>query len=138
MRPPKPPKIAAVQVVAAQPTEVDRVASAQAGRAEPPAAVYVVLVRLKEKPPATGLAWRLYAGDELIPKYWEYSDGIYFTVSDRQFFARHRGKRLRFSLDGTEFADTGAKLPARLPSLPEEGKVRGKRATLPKQSEVVG
>jgi hypothetical protein len=45
-------------------------------------------------------------------KYWEYDDGIYFTVLDPQFFADHKGQRLRFSLDGVEFHDTGLKLPA--------------------------
>ena len=52
-----------------------------------PQAVYVVKVKLKEKPPVTSMAWGLYVGDVLIPKYWEYADGIYFTVLDPRFFA---------------------------------------------------
>lgn len=49
--------------------------------------------------------------DVRIPKYWEYEDGIYFTVIDPNFFAEHKGGRLRFSHDGAEFHDTGVKLP---------------------------
>lgn len=115
MQQPKPPKITAVEVVPAQPTEADSAAiaqlSAQLNRSLPQV-VYVVKVQLKTKPPATSMAWRLYVNDELVPKYWEYDDGIYFTVLDPQFLANHKGQRLRFSLDGVEFHDTGLKLPA--------------------------
>ena len=115
MQQPKPPKITAVEVVPAQPTEADSAAiaqlSAQLNRSLPQV-VYVVKVQLKTKPPATSIAWRLYVNDELVPKYWEYDDGIYFTVLDPQFLADHKGQRLRFSLDGVEFHDTGLKLPA--------------------------
>ena len=115
MQQPKPPKITAVEVVPAQPTEADSAAiaqlSAQLNRSLPQV-VYVVKVQLKTKPPATSMAWRLYVNDELVPKYWEYDDGIYFTVLDPQFLADHKGQRLRFSLDGVEFHDTGLKLPA--------------------------
>jgi len=97
---PEPPKVAAVEVIAAQPTETDRAAVAHMGAAEPKA-VYVVKVKLKAKPPVTSMAWALYVNDELVSKYWEYADGIYFTVSDPQFFTRHRGKQLRFSQNGT-------------------------------------
>jgi len=31
------------------------------------------------------MAWALYVNDVLIPKYWEYDEGIYFTVLDPQF-----------------------------------------------------
>jgi len=125
---PEPPKIAAVEVVAAQPTEADRAATAHLGAAEPKA-VYVVKVKLKAKPPVTSMAWALYVNDELVSKYWEYADGIYFTVSDPQFFTRHRGKQLRFSQNGTDFFDTGVKLtaPAASPAA----------AKLPLQSEVL-
>ena len=89
---PEPPKVAAVEVIAAQPTETDRAAVAHMGAAEPKA-VYVVKVKLKAKPPVTSMAWALYVNDELVSKYWEYADGIYFTVSDPQFFIRHQGKQ---------------------------------------------
>jgi hypothetical protein len=115
MQPPAPPKITAVEVVAAQPTEADSMAiarlSADTNRSLPQVA-YVVKVRLREKPPATSMAWRLYVNDELIPKYWEDRDGIYFTVLDPQFFVKHKGKRLRFSQDGVDFFDTGMRLAA--------------------------
>ena len=127
MQLPKPPKITAVEVVPAQPTEADSSAiaqlSAQLNRSLPQV-VYVVKVQLKTKPPATSLAWRLYVNDELIPKYWEYADGIYFTVLDPQFLADHKGQRLRFSLDGVEFHDTGLKLPTA--ATPAASKTRGK------------
>lgn len=119
MLPPGPPKIAAVEVVAAQPTEADSVAiahlSAQTSKSLPQVA-YVVKIRLKTKPPVTSMAWGLYVDDVLIPKYWEYEDGIYFTVLDPQFFSDHKGKRLRFSQNGTDFHNTGMKLAAPPPA----------------------
>src|SRR5262249_49280957 len=73
---------------------------------------YIVKVRLRTKLPATSMAWALYVHDVLIPKYWEYKDGIYFTVLDPQFFVDHKGKRLRFSQNGVDFFDAGARLAA--------------------------
>lgn len=114
MQPPKPPQIAAVDVVPAQPAQADSMAlthlSAHTGASPPPVA-YVVKVKLKSRLPATSLGWALYVSDVRIPKYWEYEDGIYFTVTDPNFFAEHKGERLRFSHDGAEFHDTGVKLP---------------------------
>jgi hypothetical protein len=111
MQPPKPPQIAAVDVV---PAQADSMAlthlSAHTGASPPPVA-YVVKVKLKSRLPATSLGWALYVSDVRIPKYWEYEDGIYFTVTDPNFFAEHKGERLRFSHDGAEFHDTGVKLP---------------------------
>ncbi len=144
MQPPTPPNITTVEVTAAQPTEADRAAiahlSAESNRSLPQV-VYVVKVRLKTKPPATSMAWRLYVNDVLIPKYWEYEEGIYFTVLDPQFFADHKGKRLRFSLDGVDFHDTRMKLPA--PTAPaaaskSKGKAaKNKPARLPLQADVL-
>lgn len=115
MQPPNPPKITAVEVVAAQPTEADSTAithlSAQTNRSLSQV-VYVVKVELGAKPPVTSMAWALYVNDVRIPKYWEYKDGIYFTVIDPEFFADHKGKRFRFSQNGVDFYDTGKKLPA--------------------------
>ena len=130
MQLPEPPKIAAVEVVAAQPTEADRAAIAHKGVTEPKA-VYVVKVRLQAKPPVTSMAWALYVDDELVSKYWEYADGIYFTVADPQFFIRHQGKQLRFSQNGTDFFDTGVKL-APAPSVSED-----KAIGLPLQADVL-
>jgi hypothetical protein len=147
MQPPKPPKITAVEVVAAQPTEADSVAiahlSAQANTSLSQVA-YVVKVRLKTKPPVTSMAWALYVDDVLIPKYWEYKYGIYFTVLDPKFFAKHKGKRLRFSQNGIDFHDTRMKLaapPAAAVSTPK-GKaarsvLKGKAARLPLQADVL-
>jgi hypothetical protein len=142
MQQPKPPKITAVEVVAAQPTEADSAAiahlSAESNRSLPQV-VYVVKVRLKTKPPATSMAWALYVGDVLIPKYWEYSEGIYFTVLDPQFFADHKGKRLRFSHDGVDFHDTGMKLaaPTAVESKSKGVAAKSKPATLPLQADVL-
>ncbi len=130
MQLPEPPKIAAVEVVPAQPTEADRAAIAHMGAKEP-RAVYVVKVRLKAKPPVTSMAWALYVGDERVPKYWEYADGIYFTVFDPQFFVRHKGKQLRFSQNETDFFDTGVEL-APAPSVAEGNAIR-----LPLQADVL-
>jgi hypothetical protein len=130
MQLPEPPKITAVEVAAAQPTEADRAAIAHMGVKEPKA-VYVVKVRLKAKPPVTSMAWALYVDDERVSKYWEYTDGIYFTVFDPQFFIRHGGKQLRFSQNGIDFFDTGVEL-APAPSVAE-----GNAIKLPPQADVL-
>ena len=144
MQAPEPPKITGVEVVAAQPTEAENAKisqlSAETNRSLPQVA-YIVKVPLKTKPPATSMAWALYVNDVLIPKYWEYEKGIYFTVLDPQFFADHKGKRLRFSQDGVNFHDTGIKLPA--PTAPaaaskSKGKAaKSKTARLPLQADVL-
>jgi len=170
MQPPKPPKVTAVEIVPAQPTEADSAAiehlSAETNRSLPQI-VHVVRVRFQSKPPATSMGWALYVDDVLIPKYWEYEDGIYFTVLDPHFLAEHKGRRLRFSHNGVDFVDTGMKLPAPTAAAAEgkrkaaegkrkaaEGKrkaakgkrkaakgkrkaARGKKAKLPLQSEVL-
>jgi hypothetical protein len=144
MEPPKPPKITGVEVIAAQPTEADSAAiahlSAKSNRSLPQV-VHVVKVRLQTKPPATSMAWALYVNDVLIPKYWEYDEGIYFTVLDPQFFADHKGKRLRFSQNGVDFQDTGMKLPApTAPATASKSKRKGaksKTARLPLQADVL-
>ena len=138
MQPPAPPKITAVEVVATQPTEADSAAiaqlSAEANKSLPQVA-YVVKIRLKTKPPVTSMAWALYVNDVLIPKYWEYEGGIYFTVLDPQFFADHKGKRLRFLQNGTDFHDTGMNLPA--PPAAAVSPPRGRAARLPLQADVL-
>ena len=155
MQPPAPPKISAVEVVPAQPTEAESVAIAQLSvdtNRSLPQVAYVVKVRLRTKPPVTSMAWALYVKDVLIPKYWEYKDGIYFTVLDPQFFVDHKGKRLRFSQNGVDFFDTGVRLAApRAPAAAAESKrktarsARGKAvrssgagaASLPLQADVL-
>jgi hypothetical protein len=76
--------------------------------------------------------------DVLIPKYWEYEEGIYFTVLDPQFFADHKGKRFRFSQNRVDFHDTGMKLAA--PAAPSKSKgkaAKSKTAGLPLQADVL-
>lgn len=132
------PKAVAVEVVATQPTEADRAAlthlSARGGKELPPVA-YVVKVRLKSMPPVTSRGWALYVNDFRIPKYWEYTDGIYFKIFDPQFFVEHQGDRLRFSQDGSDFVDTGVRLsgPA---TLARKGSRRAV-VKLPLQSDVL-
>ncbi len=114
MQPPKPPNIAGIEVVPAQPDQADSMALTHLSALPDgtlPQVAYVVKVKLKSKPPVTSLAWGLYVKDVRIPKYWEYEDGIYFTVIDPEFFSEHKGERLRFSHDGVEFHDSGMKLP---------------------------
>jgi hypothetical protein len=130
MQLPEPPKIAAVEVVPAQPTEADRAAIAHMGMKEPKA-VYVVKVRLKAKLPVTSMAWALYVGDERVSKYWEYKDGIYFVVFDPQFFVMHNHERLRFSQNDTDFFDTDVEL-ALAPSVAESNAIK-----LPLQADVL-
>jgi hypothetical protein len=139
MQPPAPPKITAVEVVAAQPTEAEGAAIVQLSaetKKSLPQVAYVVKVRLKTKPPVTAMAWTLYVNDVRIPKYWEYGDGIYFTVLDPQFFADHKGKRLRFSQNGVDFFGTGMKLAA--PTAPAAAsRSKSKAARLPRQADVL-
>ena len=144
MQPPEPPEISTVEVVPAEPTDADKAAMAQlsADSGRPlPEAVYVVKVRLKTKPEATSMAWRLYVGDMLIPKYWEYADGIYFTVLDPQFLSDHKGAPLRFSQDEVDFHDTGMKLAAprgrATPSKSAAKSAKGRAPRLPQQADVL-
>lgn len=110
----KAPKVLSAEVIATRPTAADTAMIARlASDSDSPLGevAYIVKIRLREIPPATGLGWALYAGDVRIPKYWEYPGGIYFKVLDPQFLAANRGKPLRFSLNGQEFVETGVKLP---------------------------
>lgn len=137
-KPPGPPKVTTVEIVAAQPTEFDRAAFAQfspAAKKSEPEVAYVVKVRLQTKPPVTSQAWALYVDEVRIPKYWEYEHGIYFTVVDPRFFADHKGEKLRFSQDGVEFFETGVKLG--VPPAQASTKTKGKRRQLPLQAEVL-
>jgi hypothetical protein len=136
MHPSTPPQVTAVEVVAAQPTEADRATIAQlnreSGRALPEVA-YLVKLRFKTMPPVTSQGWALYVGSLRIPKYWGYRHGIYFKVFDPQFLADHKGKKLRFSQNATDFIDTNMELTA--PSAPP--KAKGKAARLPLQAVVL-
>ena len=91
-------------------------------------------IRLDKVPEPTGDGWALYVGDTRIPKYWEYSGGIYFKVLDDTFLAEHQGEPLRFSHDDRTFVNTGVNLPG--PEAPHP--TASKRARrLPLQSEVL-
>ena len=125
MQPRNQPKITAVEVVAS-PTQTRGDCASERATKSLPQVAYVVKVKLKTKPPVTSMAWALYVDDVLIPKYWEYKDGIYFTVLDPQFFSDHKGKRLRFSQNGTDFHNTGMKLAA--PPLAAVSTPKGKAA----------
>ena len=130
-----PPQAIAVDVVAAQPTDADSSLIARlhpAVRRDVAPAAYLILVRLESVPPATSSGWALYVNDLRIPKYWQYKDGIYFKVYDPQFLADYGGKQLRFSLNGTEFIDTGLTLSApEIITSPTEAR------ELPRQDEVL-
>ena len=137
MQPSTPPKVIAVEVLAAQPTEADSAAivhlSAEASRLLPQVA-YVIKIQFKTKPPVTSQGWALYVNDFRIPKYWEYEHGIYFKVFDSQFFADHKGQQLRFSQNGIDFIDTGIKLAGPAPTT---AKSRGNAGRLPLQADVL-
>lgn len=132
-----PPQAVAVEVIAAQATEADSamVAQLSADAAKPlPGVAYVVKVQLKALPEATSQGWALYVDELRIPKYWAYSQGIYFKVFDPQFFADHKGGKLRFSQNGSDFTDTGLKLAA--PRAPAKKSARA-ATRLPLQDEVL-
>jgi hypothetical protein len=131
----QPPRALAVEVTAARPTEPDSVLIAQlnAGPVKSlPGIAYIVKIKLETVPEPTSRGWALYVGDLRIPKYWQYSQGIYFKVFDPQFFTEHEREDLRFSQNGTEFIDTGLKLPA-----PRMGERRSARTRLPRQEDVL-
>jgi hypothetical protein len=132
--PPTPPQAVAVEVLATRPTDADDALIARLDEAADhhlAAVAYLVKVQLRSVPPATASGWALYVDDFRIPKYWQYSDGIFFKVYDPQFFTDHAGGALRFSSDGTDFVETGLTLgaPDDLPSstdardLPRQGDV---------------
>lgn len=131
------PKVTSVEVVAARPTETDSTMIAQLAaetRRQISEAAFIVKIGLDKIPPATGHGWALYVGDTRIPKYWEFPGGIYFKVLDEEFLAEHQGEKLRFSENGTDFIDTGKKLPG-------PGASRATRAAdvrrLPLQSDIL-
>src|SRR5262249_14421123 len=136
MTPPTPPKVTAVEVVAARPTDTDlgAIAHLSASASEPlPEVTYLVKIAFEEMPPVTSQGWALYVDDERIPKYWAYKDGIYFKVFDPNFLAEHNGQPLRFSLDGVHFIDTGKKLTNLKPKAQRAAQAAAK---LPLQSDV--
>jgi hypothetical protein len=99
-----------------------------------PAMAFIVKIRLEKVPEPTGDGWALYVGDTRIPKYWEYSGGIYFKVFDQTFLADHQGEPLRFSHNDKDFMNTGVNLPG-----PGAARARAKTGTLrlPLQSDVL-
>jgi hypothetical protein len=135
--PSAPPKVVSAQVVATQPTDADRPMLASLSSEldrRLPASAFIVKIRLDKVPEPTGAGWALYVGDTRIPKYWEYSGGIYFRVLDDTFLAQHQGKPLRFSQDDRTFVKTGVNLPG--PDAPRPTAAKGARR-LPLQSEVL-
>lgn len=135
MQPSMPPHVVGIEVVAAQPTEADSAAIAHLGaeaRRPLPQVTYLVKVRLETIPPATSQGWALYVDDFRIPKYWEYKQGIYFKVFDSQFFDEHKGHKLRFSPNGSDFIETGIELAGPPAAAESKGAVR-----LPLQAEVL-
>jgi hypothetical protein len=132
-----PPKAIKVEVVAARPTDADRMAIAHLsahGRKSQPEVTYLVKIRFEKMPPATSHGWALYVNDFRIPKYWAYKNGIYFKVFDQEFLQDHRGQSLRFSRNGTDFIDTGLKLSAQQSLAPRSAKDLNK---LPVQEKVL-
>jgi hypothetical protein len=131
------PQVVGVEVVAARATEADSamVAHLEASQKKSlPGVAYIVKIRLKALPAATSQGWALYVDKLRIPKYWTYRQGIYFKVFDPQFFAEHKGRKLRFSQNGTDFVDTRLKLAP-----PPEAKKGSPRTTarLPLQDDVL-
>jgi hypothetical protein len=131
-----PPRTVAVEVVATKPTEADNALMTQLDAARDkslPPTVYIVRVKLEAVPQATSRGWALYIGDVRIPKYWAYSQGIYFKVFDPQFFKDNEGAKLRFSSNGTEFIETGLTLAA-----PQAARTSTRAAAqLPRQDDVL-
>lgn len=133
---PMPPKAVKVEVVATRPTAADSAAIAHLAvrdRKSLPEVAYLVKIQLETIPPAASHGWALYVNDFRIPKYWAYKDGIYFKVFDREFLEAHQGQPLRFSPNGTDFIDTGVKLPPH----PGAESRAGRLTDLPLQDDVL-
>ena len=124
-----PPKVVKVEVVATRPSAADSAAIAHLAardRNSLPEVAYLVKIQLETIPLAASHSWALYVNDFRIPKYWAYKDRIYFKVFDREFLEAHHGQALRFSPNGTDFIDTGVKLPLHPGAESQAGLVRGK------------
>ncbi len=131
-----PPKAVAVEIVPTQPTAADTAAIAHLSARDSkslPGVTYLVTVRLATVPQPTSHGWALYVNDFRIPKYWAYKGGIYFKVFDREFLEAHHGQPLRFSPNGTDFIDTGVKLPLH----PGAQSQAGRLTDLPLQDDVL-
>src|ERR1700757_3576896 len=132
-----PPKVIGVEVVAAQPTDADSAAIAHlssSSRKSLPPVTYLVKLRFESMPEATSHGWALYVNNFRIPKYWQYKEGIYFKVFDPQFFQDYQGQSIRFTLNETDFIDTGLRLAA------ADSRVQGSVMTstsLPVQEDVL-
>ncbi len=108
------PKIAAVEVIPAQPKladlkNIEHIAATESVSLDPVA--YVVKITLETIPPVSSHGFELYLDDYRIRKYWGFQNGIYFKVYNPRFFAKHGGKQVRFCLAGDQFQDTGFRLP---------------------------
>jgi hypothetical protein len=135
--PSAPPKVVSAEIVAAQPTEGDTPMIARLStelNRRLPAAAFIVKIELEELPEPTGDGWALYVGDTRIPKYWEYSGGIYFKVFDQTFLTDHRGEPLRFTHDGEKFVNTGVTLPGPRAASVDAGT---RTRALPRQADVL-
>jgi hypothetical protein len=98
---------------------------------------YIVKLYIKTPLPQDGMGVELYVGDVQIRRYFQFKNGIYFKVNDRQKLSTLRGKEVRFHRPGTdEFINTGVKFPA-----DEKAEVMPLKATstpqLPTQEEVL-
>jgi len=132
-----PPRVEAVQIVVTRPTVPDHRTLAHLREAEKrdlENAVYLVKLRLETVPQPSSLAWALYLRNERVPQCWAYKHGIFFKVFDPQFLERRDGHELRFSLNGSDFVDTGHRLQW---SASRSAKTAHPAAPLPTQDEAL-
>lgn len=97
--------VTAVQLLLAQPEAADlrrinHYATERGERIEE--VTYVVKVYTDTLPMTNSLGIELYVGEQLIPKYAQFSQGVYFTINDPQLLSRLQGQSIRFRRPGSE------------------------------------
>ena len=112
------PSVTGVDVVGTrpEPSDLQRINFLNESAADSADGVtYIVRIKLDDAGLAlTGQGFDLYVGrDEpiKIEKYFGYPGGIYFKVYSPSFFEQHGGEKIRLSVDGETFHDTGQVLP---------------------------
>src|SRR3954447_21349744 len=78
-----------------------------------PEITYLVKLNLAVMPPPDALGYELYIGDQLIRKYSQFKNGVYFKVADPAQLEVYRGQQVRFRRPGAdEFIETNVTFPA--------------------------
>ena len=135
--------LTSIQLLLARPEEADLrkiqhyAAERGVSAADTEEVSYIVKLYLKTPLVHDNMGVELYVGDQPIPRYFQFKNGIYFKVNDPQKLSSLRGREVRFRRPGTdEFISTGVRFPAAEEKV--EGALRAvEPAGLPTQEEVL-